>query len=134
MRSEAQHRSIYLKRGAARFEVAPDASRPFVVVTREGQARAVGTDLTMTYAPLEGATVRVMEGKVQVTTMRSAATARGADPEYSSVTAGNTAVLFGGKVSSSVQIRRVYLAGDALRIEGATIGMQRLAVSPVHAN
>jgi ferric-dicitrate binding protein FerR (iron transport regulator) len=65
-----------------------------------------------------------MEGKVQVTTMRSAATARGTDPEYSLVTAGNTAVLSGGKVdiSSSVQVRRVYWAGDALRIEGATIG------------
>jgi transmembrane sensor len=52
VRYEAQHRSIYLKCGAARFEVAPDASRPFVVITREGQARAVGTDFTMTYAPL----------------------------------------------------------------------------------
>jgi hypothetical protein len=40
------------------------------------------------------------------------------------VTAGNTAALSGGKVdiSSSVQDRRVYWAGDALRIEGATIG------------
>ncbi len=58
-------RRVQLVRGEAHFEVTPNSSRPFVVVSHEVAVRAVGTAFNVRLAPgaLE---VWVTEGKVQV--------------------------------------------------------------------
>lgn len=58
-------RRIELKHGEAMFKVASDPSRPFVVVTPSASVRALGTQFNV-YQRHDGATVSVVEGRVQV--------------------------------------------------------------------
>ena len=67
-------RRIYLQRGEALFDVAPDTTRPFTVVTDHGATRALGT-LFNVYVRPQDVEVSLLEGKVQVAAAGSAADA-----------------------------------------------------------
>jgi transmembrane sensor len=58
-------RRIHLKRGEARFEVAKNPERPFVVHTSRATVRALGTIFNVQVAPTNTA-VAVLEGRVEV--------------------------------------------------------------------
>lgn len=58
-------RQIELKSGEAIFKVAADPARPFVVLTPSASVRALGTQFNV-YQRSDGATVSVVEGRVQV--------------------------------------------------------------------
>jgi len=58
-------RTLHLQKGEAYFEVAPDPTRPFVVVAAGGTARAVGTRFGV-YRHQAGVRVSVVEGRVEV--------------------------------------------------------------------
>ncbi|MEO5955759.1 MAG: FecR family protein [Nitrospiraceae bacterium] len=58
-------RRVDLLAGEAAFQVAKDAARPFVVHTRDGQVRAVGTEF-LVYKTPEAVVVTVTEGVVDV--------------------------------------------------------------------
>jgi len=60
-----EQRNIFLDAGEAHFEVAHDASRPFVVITDMGAVRAVGTAFTV-YVHEEQAEVTVTDGIVEI--------------------------------------------------------------------
>lgn len=59
-------RSIRLARGEARFDVAKDASRPFIVDAGAARVRAVGTQFDVRRSDVRVA-VTLMEGRVEVT-------------------------------------------------------------------
>ena len=58
-------RRIVLERGEARFTVAKDPKRPFVVKTPQATVRALGTVFNIQIAP-QGTDVAVLEGHVEV--------------------------------------------------------------------
>jgi len=60
-----EERRIDLNRGEARFTVAKDPERPFVVVTPQATVRAVGTIFNV-HIDHEGTVVSVIEGQVDV--------------------------------------------------------------------
>jgi len=60
-----QHRDIDLVRGEARFQVARNPHRPFVVVTPDATIRALGTVFNVAMAK-EGTQVAVIEGRVEL--------------------------------------------------------------------
>jgi transmembrane sensor len=66
----ASQRTVKLSRGEAFFEVAKDASRPFVVRIAGSEVVAVGTAFSVRYAPATRAgdelTVTLVEGRVDV--------------------------------------------------------------------
>lgn len=62
-------RQVTLLEGQALFEVAKDAARPFVVHSGDVTIRAVGTAFDV-YRKPSGTVVTVVEGKVEVTTLR----------------------------------------------------------------
>ena len=62
----AQERRVELIEGEALFEVAPDASRPFIVATAQFDVRAVGTAFNINRAFADAMTVTVVEGIVDV--------------------------------------------------------------------
>jgi transmembrane sensor len=64
-------RRISLDRGEALFEVAHDPSRPFIVETRFGSVRAVGTKFVVRIDDAQGLSVVVTEGRVVVTRSKS---------------------------------------------------------------
>ena len=59
-------RTVTLLRGEALFDVAKDASRPFVVTARGLEVRAVGTSFAVSCFAGPGLEVRVREGEVDV--------------------------------------------------------------------
>ncbi|MBL8267676.1 FecR family protein [Steroidobacter sp.] len=59
-------RSIVLSRGEAVFEVARDPSRPFIVTTRFGDVRALGTEFGVSLLNAATAVVTVAHGRVAV--------------------------------------------------------------------
>jgi ferric-dicitrate binding protein FerR (iron transport regulator) len=63
--SDAQ-RTIVLSRGEALFEVAKDPQRPFIVTTRIGDVRAVGTEFGVSLMSASTVVVTVAHGKVAV--------------------------------------------------------------------
>jgi transmembrane sensor len=62
----AQHRQITLHDGEAYFIVAPDANRPFEVLTHSGQVRALGTEFNIKTRQKD-VTVTVYQHAVRVT-------------------------------------------------------------------
>lgn len=62
----SDERHIDLVRGEARFKVAKDPARPFIVATRTAAVRAVGTLFNVRAEPLS-TQVAVLEGQVEVT-------------------------------------------------------------------
>jgi len=60
-----ERRRIVLLHGEARFEVSPDAGRPFAVRAQGGRSAALGTAYTV-HDQSDGATVTVSEGTVEV--------------------------------------------------------------------
>ena len=62
-----EERRLRLFRGEAIFTVARDAARPFVVGTRDGRTRAIGTIFDIDIRPIE-VVVTVLEGKVDIAT------------------------------------------------------------------
>lgn len=61
-----RQRTVTLLRGEALFDVAKDASRPFVVTARGLEVRAVGTSFAVSRLVGPGLEVRVREGEVDV--------------------------------------------------------------------
>lgn len=76
-------RLVRLTRGEARFQVAKDATRPFIVDADSAQVRAVGTVFDVRVSPQHIA-VTLVEGKVQITS----APLLGAVPAPTLLTAG----------------------------------------------
>ncbi len=62
----AQQRDIYLIRGQAFFDVAPDRSRPFVVHAGDGTVRAVGTAFAVKLSEKGEVEVTVTKGTVEL--------------------------------------------------------------------
>lgn len=85
VRWTATERHIDLIRGEARFQVAKNPQRPFVVATREATVRALGTIFNVR-AERRQTQVAVIEGHVEVRSIQNsqaAARARSFDPPYS---------------------------------------------------
>lgn len=61
-----QQRTLVLSRGEAVFEVAKDPLRPFIVTTKIGDVRAVGTEFGVSLVNASTAVVTVAHGKVAV--------------------------------------------------------------------
>jgi transmembrane sensor len=68
----ATERHIDLIRGEARFQVAKDAARPFLVFTRDATVRAVGTIFNVR-SDQSDTEVAVIEGRVKVSALRQVA-------------------------------------------------------------
>jgi transmembrane sensor len=85
-------RRLYLERGRARFDVAHDAARPFIVVAGKGSVTALGTifDVTLTGDRVQ---VTLLRGAVEVreTRMKDA----GAKPAVARLSPGQQ-IAFGG--------------------------------------
>jgi transmembrane sensor len=75
LRLDRYHRNIELKRGEALFKVAHDPARPFTVQTSTVIVQAVGTQFNV-YERLNGTRVSVLEGRVLITPLGLAGTAR----------------------------------------------------------
>jgi transmembrane sensor len=86
-------RELRLTRGEGRFQVAHDASRPFVVAANDTAVRAVGTAFTVRLRDATQIEVVVAEGKVAIAAPRVAETAP--------LAAGESAVVGPGRVSVS---------------------------------
>lgn len=92
VRLTRQHRDVRLLDGEAYFEVAKDQSRPFIVQTSLGSARAVGTQFNV-YLARSHLAVTTAEGRVLV---------NGATGGGVLVDAGNQAQVNGPALSASV--------------------------------
>ena len=66
---DAEHRDVWLERGEAYFEVAHDASRPFVVHAGQRKVTVLGTKFLVRRTG-QGVEVAVVEGKVRVDPVR----------------------------------------------------------------
>lgn len=86
-------RELRLARGEARFQVAHDATRPFVVAANGAAVRAVGTAFTVRLRDATQVEVVVAEGKVAIAAPRVA--------EAPPLAAGEAAVVQPGRVSVS---------------------------------
>ncbi|HEY6922796.1 MAG TPA: FecR domain-containing protein [Steroidobacteraceae bacterium] len=80
VRWSASERHIDLLRGEARFQVARNPTRPFIVATADAQVRALGTAFNVR-SDAHSTQVAVMEGEVEVTLTKEAEPARQADRE-----------------------------------------------------
>lgn len=65
VRMSDRRRQIWLKRGEAAFDVAKDATRPFVVAAGDGTVTAIGTHFQVRYEANQVA-VTLIEGRVQL--------------------------------------------------------------------
>jgi transmembrane sensor len=98
----ARERTIELLGGQALFRVAPDKSRPFVVMTGDSRVRAVGTEFDV-YRKRAGTVVTVLEGRVAVSGLPAGGP--GADATLPAgqgveVAAGEEVTLQGARTSS----------------------------------
>jgi transmembrane sensor len=59
-------REIYLRKGEAHFDVAPDRSRPFLVHAGDAVVQAIGTEFEVRVRPDQHVDVLVNEGRVEV--------------------------------------------------------------------
>jgi transmembrane sensor len=73
-----QHRDIELLEGQALFNVAKDATRPFVVHANQTRVTAIGTQFDV-YKKATGTIVTVVEGKVAVSSVNDSASEATAD-------------------------------------------------------
>jgi transmembrane sensor len=105
-------RELRLTRGEGRFQVAHDASRPFIVAANDAAVRAVGTAFTVRLRDATQVEVVVAEGKVAIAAPRVA--------EAAPLAAGESAVVQPGRVSvrpMSPQALEHKLAWTAGRLE-----------------
>lgn len=112
VRFSDQRREIKLLRGEGRFQVAHDASRPFVVSAAGADLRAVGTEFSVRLRDSRQIDVIVAEGEVAIDSERV--------PEHPSLHAGDAAVLMRDRVSVSrlePQVLAQRLAWTAGRLE-----------------
>jgi transmembrane sensor len=96
-------RAIELLRGEAQFAVAHDSSRPFEVSAGGRRVRAVGTVFDVRLDHGEGMEVIVTEGRVALVDAPGSADAPGAIVITATISAGESAIAGGGKVT----VRRV---------------------------
>lgn len=68
---DAQHREVWLDKGEAFFDIAPDPARPFVVHAGAQQVTVLGTKFSL-YREGDRLQVAVQEGRVQVQPTRAA--------------------------------------------------------------
>jgi transmembrane sensor len=106
-------REIYLRKGEAHFEVAPDRSRPFLVHAGDAVVRAVGTEFEVRVRADRHVDVLVTEGRVEVRPDAST-------PEPPAVTAQNQSI--------AVVTVRAVSAGEELST--ATTNYAVIPVSP----
>lgn len=92
----AGERRIWLRRGEVLVSVAPDRSRPFVVESEAGSARALGTQYTVR-TRARGLDVVVTESSVEICARRSALPARA---HCAAAVAGQRARVRGDRVSA----------------------------------
>jgi len=112
----ASARQVHLTRGEAHFEVAKDATRPFVVAAAGVAARAVGTAFTVRLSA-DTVEVTVAEGRVQLAAPQ---TSDASFPVPALLTAGDHAVV----------TRRVPASAPVVAALDATALEQRLAWTP----
>jgi transmembrane sensor len=111
-------REVRLLRGEARFQVAHDKARPFVVTASDTDVRAVGTAFSVRLRESEQIDVVVSEGTVAIATARA--------PSVAPLTAGETAVLLPDHVSISrvepqLLERRFAWTSGKLQFRGETL-------------
>ncbi len=111
----------YLLVGTARFQVAPDSLRPFVVETRHGVTRVLGTDFTIqARASDDATTILVEEGRVAVRSTRAAGEVVLDAGESGRAWADAPPVRFGES------------AGVSIRFDGAPLGTVLRALAAAH--
>lgn len=116
-----RYRRIQLISGEALFDVAKDASRPFLVSAGLAQVRAVGTSFTVSHLPAAPVEVMVREGVVEVgdaASTKPAVLRLGASEK---ATVSPTAIV--GRALSGAELRRRLSWRDGqLSFEGETLG------------
>ena len=105
-------RDIRLERGEARFDVAKDPRRPFIVVTPHATVRAVGTIFDVVAASSRTA-VTVFEGRVEVASVEGALPAAIDAPNSAANPAQHRAQLAAGE-SATVSPAGEIIHGDRL--------------------
>jgi transmembrane sensor len=93
VRFDEGRREIKLLRGEGRFQVAHDATRPFVVSAAGADLRAVGTQFSVRLRESHQIDVLVAEGEVAIASQRV--------PQHPSLHAGDAAVVTHDRVSVS---------------------------------
>ena len=112
-------REVRLLRGEGRFQVAHDATRPFVVTAADTDVRAVGTAFSVRLRESAQIDVLVAEGTVAIASSRV--------PHAPPVTAGEAAVLLPDRMSvtrvepQQLERRFAWTAGK-LQFRGETLG------------
>jgi transmembrane sensor len=118
VRLRNQQREVRLVRGEGRFQVAPDAQRPFTVEAADTAVRAVGTAFTVRLHESERVDVLVSEGKVAVASVRV--------QRSPALSAGEAAVVLPDRVSVSrvepqVLARRMAWTNGRLEFRGESL-------------
>ena len=118
VRLRGDTREVRLVRGEARFQVAPDSTRPFTVVAGGAAVRAVGTAFSVRLHDSDQVDVLVAEGQVAVATDRMQRTPP--------IGAGEAAVVMPDRVSVSrvdpqVLARRLAWTGGRLEFRGESL-------------
>jgi transmembrane sensor len=103
VRFSKSRREIALLRGEAQFNVTHDLFRPFEVLAGGRLVRAVGTAFDVRYQPNQALQVLVTEGRVAFLDASQMTASADADPQTATISAGESAVAGGGKIS----VRRV---------------------------
>jgi transmembrane sensor len=119
VRFDGAQREVRLVRGEGRFQVAPDAQRPFTVAAAGAAVRAVGTAFTVRLHDSAQVDVLVSEGKVAVASEHVA--------HPSPLIAGEAAVVLPDRVSVSrveAQLleRRLAWTDGRLEFRGESLG------------
>lgn len=119
VRLRSSRREIRLLRGEGRFQVAPDAHRPFTVAAAGAAVRAVGTAFTVRLHESTQVDVMVSEGKVAVASENV--------PRTPPLSAGEAAVVLPDRVSVSriepqLLERRMAWTTGRLDFRGETLG------------
>ena len=119
VRIGSSRREVRLLRGEGRFQVAHDATRPFVVTAADTDVRAVGTAFSVRLRESSQIDVLVAEGTVAIASARV--------PHAPPVSAGQAAVLLPDHMSVSrvdpqVLERRFAWTSGRLQFRGETLG------------
>nr|WP_281422818.1 FecR domain-containing protein [Sphingomonas yunnanensis] len=124
----AAGRALDLTRGAARFQVRHDVSRPFTVATPDASVTALGTDFSIDRAA-ESTSVQIFGGQVRLTVPGRTAVALAAG-ERATVRAGGVS-LGRGDVPHGADWESDWLEAGALRLDVALARLSRYSSRPI---
>lgn len=119
VRLRSAQRELQLLRGEGRFQVAPDAQRPFTVAAAGAAVRAVGTAFTVRLHESAQVDVLVSEGKVAVAAERVQRTPPLGAGEAAVVLADRVSVT---RVEPQALVRRLAWTSGRLDFRGESLG------------